>query len=151
MPIFADAGTTAIAAFTSGMFLVIGQAVVWLINRKAAKDALKHADNADERAEENADMERYRNLANDALSREKLAYDRAIRAEDKLNLAIADNDRLRANEQNAEGKVKAMELALNRVKEESMNHKHDLEQCRRHIRYIEAQAREKGVHIDGGD
>ena len=148
MAIFADAQTTAVAAFTSGAFLVIGQLVVWLINRGTTRNAERRNENADERAEESADIERYRNLANDALVREKLAYDRAVRAEDKLALAYTENERLRAVEQNLTGRVGSLETQLAKAKGDAQHAKEDLDQCRRHIRLIEGELKRRGIDFN---
>lgn len=151
MTIFAEVGTPFVAALTSGAFVVVGQFVVWFINRATTRSDIKNADNADERAEEAADIERYRNLANDALIREKLAYDRATRAEDKLNLAIADTERLRDTEKQLQGQLASFERANTKLDDDAKRCKEDLEQCRRHIRIIEAEMQRRGIDANAHD
>jgi hypothetical protein len=81
------AKTIVVALFSSGGLAVISQVVVWVINRGASKKKDMRDDSAAERADEESDITILRNISNDALARERYAYEQ-LRAEQQRNETI---------------------------------------------------------------
>lgn len=136
---------------TALLTVVAGGAVGALFNWLAGRHRDQREGNKDQREEDQADIDRLRNIANDALSREKLAYERVTRAESKAGAAEVEIETLRKEVNELKDRVKLLEGEAKEAKDRATSAEQEAKQLRQHVDLLTDRLKQQGMKVPGSE